>query len=575
MISKPTGLLHQITRWSPPGIPSRYVSVRTASILALLGLGLIIFTLVPRTSVMVQPAPTPIFNPLPEEKAHVVDVASLIDSIRNASKHALQGRPEPEFSASDRKLWRQRNPCKSREQLQPLYALRKLTADVAPNSKWKQVFDDYEKLHRICTQNIGNDMSEYFLSKSNSSGCRFLVGGIPPRAGLGNKVLSMVSGLLYAILTQRVFLVPDETLVPGIMCEPFEGSSWLLDTKHQFTPEYGPGKDKFWSMKDVFYKVVDEAETLKTSDGVSAIHALVANDDWCQPGARFFCDTEQSYLGHIPWLYVNGCLYFLPKLFAIPSFRPVLEELFPDRMALTHLLRSAMLPSDAVWRRVEQIYSVYMKTADRLVGIQVRYRDGVEDYNKNHQMIEKRVLKCALDNKILPETNPAPKVAEAAPSTEIKQTRVYITSLFSSLHDFLSEIYNRNPPPMEYVGITQVTHGTQQQFNLEEDKQALAEVLSLSFSDYLFVTPLSTFGGLAQGYGGLTPWFIDNRVDSNESCIRAQTADTCYQIPVDNFKCPYDHNVDGKLVLDTVPYLKNCLPVDARHGIQLITQTTT
>lgn len=134
----------------------------------------------------------------------------------------------------------------------------------------------------------------------------------------------------------------------------------------------------------------------------TAIYALTANDFWCHPGARFFCDTEQGYLGHIPWIYINGCLYYLPKLFAIPSFRPVLEELFPDRMALTHLVRSSMLPSNEVWRRIEQIRSAYLKDVDRLFGIQVRYRYGDDDFNKMHTLINERVLKCALDNNILP-----------------------------------------------------------------------------------------------------------------------------------------------------------------------------
>lgn len=146
----------------------------------------------------------------------------------------------------------------------------------------------------------------------------------------------------------------------------------------------------------------------------TAIYALIANDFWCHPGGRFFCDTEQGYLGHIPWIYINGCLYYLPKLFAIPSFRPVLEELFPDRMALTHLVRSSMLPSDEVWRRIEQIHSAYLKDANRRFGIQVRYRYGDDDFNRMHTLINERVLKCALDNNILPSdgANSAPVVPE-------------------------------------------------------------------------------------------------------------------------------------------------------------------
>lgn len=156
-------------------------------------------------------------------------------------------------------------------------------------------------------------------------------------------------------------------------------------------------------------------------------------------------------------------------------------------------------------------------------------------------------------------------------ATDKLRTIAFITSLYPSLHSNLSERYVRNPPAMDDVGFIQVTHGHLQHFNEEEDKQALAEMISLSFSDYLFVTPLSTFGGTAQGYGALTPWFIDNRPDSPEACVRAQTVDTCYQIPEFKFSCPYEPKLDDEWVLATVPYLKDCLQVDAKYGIQLIT----
>jgi len=51
---------------------------------------------------------------------------------------------------------------------------------------------------------------------------------------------------------------------------------------------------------------------------------------------RFFGNTEQSYLTQVPWLYFHGSLYFLPKLFATPTFWTPLEALFPDHYWLSH-----------------------------------------------------------------------------------------------------------------------------------------------------------------------------------------------------------------------------------------------
>ena len=382
----------------------------------------------------------------------------------------------------------------------------------------------------------------------------------------------MASGLLYAILTQRVFLIAADTLVPGILCEPFEGSSWLFDPEWKVTPEYAPGRQQYWQNKDEFYTELDGAMQERQPVN-SSIYGLVANDEWCQPGQRFFCSTEQSYYHLVPWVYINGCFYYLPKLFAIPAFRPVLEELFPDKLALTHLLRTAFLPLDEVWRRIDQIYSLYLRNADRRVGLQVRYRDGEKEFNSTHQLISDGIVKCALENHLFPEPS-AKRVSPLNQTLTPKaryQTSVFIASLYPSLHDYLGETYTRNPPEMEDVSIIQVTRWKEQRFNDEEDKQALTEIISLSLADYLFVTPLSTFGGMAQGYGGLVPWFIDNRPTSELACVRAQTVDVCYQVPKFIYNCTYEPELDKQWVLEKVPYLRDCLPVDAQFGMQLIT----
>ncbi|KAG0557739.1 hypothetical protein KC19_11G173200 [Ceratodon purpureus] len=569
-------------KWAPPGVPSRYVSAKVVSIVVLLSVtALILFTLVPRYSAF--PSSLPLLNPeihyeetftLPVSAPNfsIPDVPALITALQRATAVASEGR-DTTFSRKAKLQWHQEHPCRARAELQPLYNLRRIVEDAAPNAKWESVFKEYETLHRVCTQSVGGDLVDYFATRGNTTNCRFLVAGIAPGAGLGNKMLSMVSGLLYAILTQRVFLIAADTLVPGILCEPFEGSQWLFDPQWKVTPEYAPGRQQYWENKDEFYKEVDSA--LRGGEPVkSSIYGLVANDEWCQPGQRFFCSTEQSYYNLVPWVYINGCFYFLPKLFAIPAFRPVLEDLFPDKLALTHLLRSAFLPSDEVWRRIDQIHSLYLRNADRRVGIQVRYRDGEKEFNITHKLIIDRVVKCALENHILPAAG-AKGVSDLNQTLASKpryQTSVFIASLYPSLHDSLGETYIRNPPEMEDVSIIQVTRGKEQHFNDEEDKQALAEIISLSFADYLFVTPLSTFGGMAQGYGALLPWFIDNRPTSEGSCQRAQTVDVCYQLPQFIYNCPYEPDLDKQWVMSKVPYLKDCLPLDAKYGMQLITR---
>ncbi|CAK9867831.1 unnamed protein product [Sphagnum jensenii] len=621
----------QVPDWVQGSRPLRLIAV-----IIVFAIGLVLFNWVVQPSAQfVRNVKTSYDHLVPRELEveSVPDVDSLIRKIQEATRMALEGMsPQEEeeeqennkeedeqggrqedratdvFGEEAREKWRQLNPCRSRSELPGLYSRRKFVRDVEPNVQWQRVLQEYEKLHRACIQKVGpGNLSEYFLTRSNTSGCKFAVGAIPPGAGLGNKVLSMASEFMYAVLTQRVFVVPTATEVPSIMCEPFEGSSWVVDPIGLFTP--WQSHMKLWNTSQELYEEIDRARSGGESDDVleSWIYGVQTADPpsyTCHPGNRFFCDTEQAYLSQIPWLYFDGCIYFLPKLFSIPMYRMVLEELFPDRMALTHVLRAVMLPSDEVWSRIQQADHVFLKNADHRFGIQVRYREGRDQFWKHHNMVNKRVLECAVRNGILPgnmtgRIKPLPggnpvcvkkqlqneslnSEASSQASYEdlaypkVNVTTIFITSLFQGLYDFMTEAFTRNPPATgEAIGLIQLTHDNTQTFSLEEDVQALTEIICLSLSDHLFVTPFSTFGGLAQGYGALTPWFIDIQKDSKSDCVRAQSMDTCYQLAANTFTCPYDVDLDGRSVFDVVPYIKNCLDVDVPNGLQLITANRT
>ena len=110
-----------------------------------------------------------------------------------------------------------------------------------------------------------------------------------------------------------------------------------------------------------------------TKAGRDAPSASAVRVEFSDPEVtRFFCNTEQAFLTKATWLHFSGCLYFLPKLFAVPAFRPVLEALFPDpTLTLTYLLRSLMLPRNDVWEQVKQYDKDLFADVDRRVGIQV------------------------------------------------------------------------------------------------------------------------------------------------------------------------------------------------------------
>lgn len=515
------------------------------------------------------------------------EVQKLIEDIRRARKVAEDANPNATvFSEQDRAAWHKENPCTSRLELVPAYNERRNSEILQENPFLEQVLVEYSKFHRACMRNIiGDDIVGYFMRQDVSSGCKFVLGDNEVGTGIGNKVLSAAAQVVYAMLTQRVLLVPMSTSIPGIMCEPFEGSSWKITTDGKLTP--AKEHNHYWH---------HVAEVIKGSDAMhlgwnnaTTLYAARVNEDWdCQPQKRFFCDAEQEfYETYVHWMYFSECLYYLPKLFAVPRFRPTLEALFPDRMALTNLLRTVLLPSDPVWLRVQQMNHVHFKHVTHRVGIQARYFHGKSDYDLLHEATESAVAQCLLDNHLLPNTslsntlngeedknattiydhennvNVVLSQDDTSASTSVAASATYllfITSLYDGLKDHLTKIYIRNPVRTgEAVGIVQVTHEDKQQFGLEVDRQALAEVLGLSLCDELVVTGQSTFGAIAAGYGGIVPWFIDIRPDSPTGCVRGHSVDACYQLPSSkHYTCPYAPDLDGKLIHDVVPYIHDC-----------------
>lgn len=525
----------------------------------------------------------------------------LIDGLRNAIKR-VNSPPVMSDHHPDLRRWRSQHPCQSRDELQPLYDRRKFVAGYQPGAGWTKVLEEYEALHRRCIQSVGGNLNEYFLTRNTSTGCQFLVADALD-FGLSNRLLTVASAFMYAILTQRVLVVPTSTRLPDLMCEPFVGSSWRLESNGVFTP--ADNYPQLWTSINTLLHKIDLTQTpggdaFRNSSGseefVSNTYASRGEDGKWHPVDRFFCDTEQGYVkSKITWVYLTGCHYFLPNLFTVPSFRPTLERLFPDhKMALTTVMRSLMLPSDSVWRRVREAEDVHFNQGinngfPHRVGIQVRYVGGKEQYKKFNEFVNTRIVNCLIENYILRlppnsshknDTVPTSisevnhSVAEVVEGDLRRRSTVFIASLYDGLLKHLQSMYNKSSTLVDnHVRAVQLTHGEEQKSGLDEDRGALVEILLLSFSDDLFVTPASTFGGIAQVYGGLIPWFIDYDPSSNNSCFHGQTVDICFSRQLEMFTCPYDsHSFNGKRLTDVMPYIKECPAIETPHppGFQIV-----
>ncbi|KAG6557876.1 hypothetical protein Mapa_000644 [Marchantia paleacea] len=530
----------------------------------------------------------------------------LLQALRRTRSVVTNARLE-KISEKERAEWNRKNPCSSRWELQTMYDERSHSKAYPRDPAWEQVMEEYSELHRACTQRVGN-MTKYFLNRKDSvPGCKFVLADTNSGAGLGNKILVLSSAFAYALATQRILLVGQETLLTEYTCEPFVGSSWFLNSSQLLLTRsknhtFQSDDDFFSEINKHFANYKQNASSRLTAAAAvqgkyqspNAVfpwrpqdYAVVASPDMAhlyQALPRFYCETEQMYYSHVPFVSWSGCINTIPRLFTVLSFMPIFEDLFPDRMVLTRMLRSVVLPGEFLWSRVKHLAHAYLfrKDGARRVGIQMRFRRG----GINEAMVNGRVVDCLWKEGVLPNVSQTvTEVAERNQTlTDIKNApviKVFIASLLRGLYEHMNKIYLNNPVTAsgEDVSLVQLTSSQRQRLNnVEEDVQAFAEILLLSFSDQLLVTPISTFGGIAQAYGALVPYFIEYREDfpngtRRDACQRGETVDVAMQGPSVGWSCRLDPVQAGNLT-ERASYVRPVLDIELSNkysGIHLVT----
>jgi xyloglucan fucosyltransferase len=221
----------------------------------------------------------------------------------------------------------------------------------------------YEQRHRKCAE-----MAKRFrpgAAPEELGDCRFAV-WIVNNNGLGNRIISLVSSFVYALVTNRVLLLAPGNQVDKLLCEPFPATSWLLPEHITFDWEsitHPNSSGRFGSL-------VQNGYVTKSEDGhvfANLFHSYNQND------SRFFCEFSQDYLEGTPWLFLMSDLYFAPALHFVPRFHAELDKMFPERETLFHHVSRYLLhPSDSVWDIIMPFYNAYLLNAQRKVGLQVR-----------------------------------------------------------------------------------------------------------------------------------------------------------------------------------------------------------
>jgi xyloglucan fucosyltransferase len=416
----------------------------------------------------------------------------------------------------------------------------------------------YEARHRLCGPGAPHfkEAVEYLRSGSNAahSECQYVVW--TPLNGLGNRMLSLASTFLYALLTDRVLLVHMPQEFEDLFCEPFPGSSWTLPADFPITDFAGT----FTMTSPTSYKNMREAGAISgdhhnvSAGSLPAIVFLDLIQSSFTDAA--FCEADQRVLAMFNWMVVKSDMYFATALFQMPAYERELAQLFPEKeVVFHHISRYLFNPSNDVWAIVLKFYEAYLSRADERVGLQVRlFPEAPVPFENMYGQI----VRCSEQEGLLPKVlnNRSSSAVASGTKKNNKLTSILVTSLLSEYYERIRGVYFTSPTATgEYVEVHQPSHDREQHTEARAHNQrALAEMYLLSFCDRIVTTAASTFGYVAHGLAGVRPWVL-LQPPAGLACVRSETAEPCLQAPPRrSCGAAEGSNQEGALP----PYVRHC-----------------
>ncbi|KAG1366625.1 putative Galactoside 2-alpha-L-fucosyltransferase [Cocos nucifera] len=387
-------------------------------------------------------------------------------------------------------------------------------------------------------------------------------------SGLGNRMLSLASAFLYALLTNRLLLIDRGADMADLFCEPFPETSWLLPLDFPINQWSSFNKNAPQSYGSLLKckAISNVPDGNANGSSLPAYVYLHLGHDYGDFDKLFFCEDDQQLLRKIPWLLLRSNVYFVPSLFLIPTYEEELGRLFPQRDTVFHHLgRYLFHPTNLVWGLITRSYRSYLAKAEERMGIQVRVFDAA---NAPVQHVLDQILACSLAEKLLPDVSLHDPVIS---STVTGSKVVLVTSLDSVYFEKIRSMYWEHPTTTgEIVSVYQPSHEEYQQTEKQmHEMKAWAEMYLLSSTEVLVTSAWSTFGYVAQGLGGLKPRILlrpENGTMPKPPCRRALSMEPCFHTP------PY-YDCKAKVVIDTgavIPHVRHC--EDVSWGLKLVDQ---
>ncbi|CAI7876842.1 unnamed protein product [Closterium sp. NIES-54] len=230
----------------------------------------------------------------------------------------------------------------------------------------------YHEYRRECDAKENITSLKTKLRAGNATECRYLLWHFKPGDGQGNQFISLVSAFVYALLTNRVFLLLTGMGPAKLMCQPFEGARWFV---------YSDVPDERWDatlvgMRIAYQYFPERVAAIQngTSDTMDVPNiAQVSLHHTEQNTSLFFCPSEQQWLARVPSLLLLANQFFLPSLFHHPSFRRHIQDLFPSGRIFQTVSQLIMFPNNRLWAAITDNIHRRAAPAAARVGLQLRH----------------------------------------------------------------------------------------------------------------------------------------------------------------------------------------------------------
>eukprot|EP00754_Rhynchopus_humris_P049281 Rhum_TRINITY_DN8310_c0_g1::Rhum_TRINITY_DN8310_c0_g1_i1::g.27268::m.27268/K13681/FUT; xyloglucan fucosyltransferase len=376
----------------------------------------------------------------------------------------------------------------------------------------KRLLKKQHRLHRLVAQG------------REPEGQRYLVWSLS--GGVGNRMESLVSTFLAAMLSGRVLLVKDwfaktqkkgkpmpKEYHNGMLLEVLEAAASSVPHNSEILCESLP----MMHLRDfrAAYPHHFAAEARKEHIKVDIVGK---HDKHYTKWSKLACAHPTEFPSpDVKFTYLWTNQYYLPLFWANPTVRGTMQELFPDGDAFGPLSRFLLRPNQVVEAVVEKFVCTHAQgkpgrasagsfltrqdpSFTNLVGLQMRA------FRPN------KMVEMAKDFDACLARQPARREAAT----------YFVASLHKPMRDYFTKKYRGR-----VVALDTEARGEQETGSVSGDVEALANILILGRTADFLVSPGSTFGSFAAGYYSRLPVQM-HTMGSGGACTRLASADPCF-----------------------------------------------